>query len=99
MPIRPPVHRAPSWRPYVKPVSAQTAFYATSAWQRLRAQVLARDGHRCTWLDRGVRCGSQADTAHHVVARADGGADSLENLRSVCRLHHALAHPEKGGRR
>jgi hypothetical protein len=32
---------------------------------------------------------------HHVVPRAQGGRNSLDNLVSLCRMHHITAH---GGR-
>jgi 5-methylcytosine-specific restriction protein A len=57
--------------------------------RRLREVVLYRDGHRCQ------RCGSPDTTTHrlhvhHVVARAEGGTDSLDNLVTLC----ALCHPQ-----
>lgn len=29
---------------------------------------------------------------HHIVARADGGSDTLGNLITLCPNHHAMAH-------
>ena len=44
--------------------------------QRLRARVLAEYGDTCHL------CGMPgADTADHVIARAAGGTDDLDNLR------------------
>jgi 5-methylcytosine-specific restriction endonuclease McrA len=41
--------------------------------------VLVRDGHRCT------RCGSpEGLEVHHVIAAADGGATTMENLIVLC---------------
>jgi 5-methylcytosine-specific restriction endonuclease McrA len=37
--------------------------YSTSAWQRLRKQVLARDGYQCQL--QGARCRGIANTVHH----------------------------------
>jgi 5-methylcytosine-specific restriction endonuclease McrA len=61
----------------------------TAAWRRARQAVLYRDGHRCR------RCGFPATPfeplhVHHVVARAEGGTDALENLVTLC----ALCHPK-----
>jgi hypothetical protein len=39
--------------------------YRTAAWQKLRRQVLARDGYLCQI--RGARCTGLADTAHHIL--------------------------------
>jgi 5-methylcytosine-specific restriction protein A len=51
-------------------------------WQTIRAAILDRDGHRC------VLCGAQATQVDHIVPRADGGDESPENLRSLCRRCH-----------
>jgi 5-methylcytosine-specific restriction enzyme A len=39
--------------------------YSTQAWQRLRLQVLARDGHACQIG--GPRCRGRANTVHHIL--------------------------------
>jgi 5-methylcytosine-specific restriction endonuclease McrA len=50
-------------------------------WQRIVATVVARDGGRCHL------CGmTGATSADHVVALADGGSNSLSNLRCVHRV-------------
>ncbi len=51
---------------------------STRAWRRLRAQVLARDGHRCQ------RCGQPATHADHITPKAAGGTDNLDNLEALC---------------
>jgi RecQ family ATP-dependent DNA helicase len=61
------------------------------AWQKLRAEVLARDQNRCT------ACGDSVaeDRAHihHVMPRALGGRDELANLTTLCSGCHAAKHP------
>lgn len=52
-------------------------------WQRARARVLDRDGHRC------YRCGQPADTVDHVVPVARGGSHDDSNLAAVCAACHA----------
>lgn len=72
-------------------------------WQTVRARVLNRDGHRCTFglYDdeddaRGVPAGGcrarlQLDV-HHRVPIEDGGDPFDEaNLRTLCDDHHAVA--------
>lgn len=59
---------------------------STRAWRALRQQVLDRAGGRCE------RCGGIADDAHHVVARVDGGPDSLANVVALCSGCHAEEH-------
>ncbi|MBA2319805.1 MAG: HNH endonuclease [Deltaproteobacteria bacterium] len=56
---------------------------------RVRRQVLHRDGYRCAvphcrhswWLH-----------LHHLDRFAEGGAHVVENLATVCGLHHRLIH-------
>jgi 5-methylcytosine-specific restriction endonuclease McrA len=47
-------------------------------WQRLSAAVLRRDRHVCHY------CGGQATTADHIVPKAKGGTDSMDNLVAAC---------------
>jgi 5-methylcytosine-specific restriction endonuclease McrA len=55
----------------------------------VRAGVLARDRHRCTTPG----CGSSRFLeVHHVVPRARGGANQVENLITLCRRCHQFAH-------
>ncbi|MGZ4170561.1 MAG: HNH endonuclease [Solirubrobacteraceae bacterium] len=58
----------------------------TRAWGRLRQKVLVRADGRCE------RCGGVATDAHHVVARVDGGRDSLANLVALCSDCHQQEH-------
>jgi 5-methylcytosine-specific restriction endonuclease McrA len=96
MPSRPPIHRPPGWRPHPKRPEVQQRFYGTAEWKRLREAALRRDGFRCTWIDHGIRCLRPAVVVDHIVERTDGGADTLENLRSLCRDHDAIRHRDKG---
>lgn len=66
-------------------MSALTATGSTRAWRRIRRLVLDRDGYRCRVpLTDGRECGQYADCVDHVVDRADGGTDRLDNLRAAC---------------
>lgn len=57
------------------------------AWRELRAQVLARDGAACT------SCGATEELeAHHIVPRAEGGPDVIENLTTLCGNCHRGLH-------
>jgi 5-methylcytosine-specific restriction protein A len=58
----------------------------TRAWRTLRQRVLDRAHGVCE------RCGGAATDAHHVVARVDGGPDTLGNLAAVCETCHAGLH-------
>ena len=72
-------------------------FYSTSFWQRLRLSVLERDQWRCVPEHEGCRfkepgsllaAGKYQAHVHHKIDRADGGADRVENLVSVCRAYN-----------
>jgi len=55
-------------------------------WDKLRKQVLQRDRYLCQCQDckRGNKV-LVANEVHHVIAKADGGTDALDNLISI---HH-----------
>jgi hypothetical protein len=56
---------------------------------RVRDQVLARDGYRCTvpW------CNATEDLqVHHIKHRKDGGTHEMHNLTTVCGCHHHGHH-------
>jgi 5-methylcytosine-specific restriction protein A len=60
------------------------------AWRKLRAQVLARD----VVCVAGWVCGgrSLATEADHIIAKEDGGQDSMENVRGLCSACHRFRH-------
>ena len=71
--------------------------FATSApmppgWPALRAACLARDSWTCQ------ACGAPATDADHVIPRALGGPDTLENLRALCGPCHHRATGAMFGR-
>lgn len=80
-----------------KPTSAADKIRATARWQRTRARILRRDGHRCTfgtydderyWLG---RCPvTKGVDVHHRQPIEQGGAPFAgDNLRTMCATHHA----------
>jgi 5-methylcytosine-specific restriction protein A len=62
-----------------------------SAWRRgLRKRQLRREP-RCEYTDpEGQRCSRWATDADHIVPKADGGRDELDNLQSLCHAHHSM---------
>ncbi len=58
----------------------------------LLRQILARDGMRCTFTTAaGYRCDARTFLEiHHDDPWARGGADTLDNLRLLCRDHNRL---------
>lgn len=60
-------------------------YYQTSAWRRLSAACIERDGRAC------VYCGGVANlVAHHLIPRKQGGVDRLSNLATLCGECHAI---------
>lgn len=69
----------------------------SSAWTKLRAQRLAIDGHRCTWVEDGERCTEVLDLQVHHLDPDAPQLVPLDRLRTACTTHHALVRA--GGRR
>lgn len=58
-----------------------------AAWNRLRLKVLERDGWVCGYC--GVHLvqtpgQKNSATAEHILAKANGGEDRLDNLMACC---------------
>lgn len=55
---------------------------STAQWRQLKREVTARDGNHC------AECGTPGDRRPlqlaHIVGDADGGAETLDNLRLLC---------------
>jgi 5-methylcytosine-specific restriction endonuclease McrA len=61
----------------------------SSAYDRLRQQVLRRDGWRCQF------CGAMSNLeVHHKQFRSHSGSDWEENLMTLCRACHSAMHDE-----
>jgi 5-methylcytosine-specific restriction endonuclease McrA len=57
------------------------------SYESLRRQILRRDGWRCQ------SCGTMSNLeVHHMEFRSHSGADSEENLITLCTACHAGAH-------
>lgn len=59
----------------------------------VRRAVLARDGHRCTV--EGCHATHFLEV-HHIVPRARGGSNALENLTTLCGACHRFHHEREG---
>ena len=58
-----------------------------ASYETLRQQVLQRDGWRCQ------SCGTMSNLeVHHQELRSQSGADSDENLITLCTKCHSLVH-------
>ena len=75
-------------------------FYDTPAWRALRLQALCRDNFRCVICQAYIGNPGQARVDHiQPLATHPHLALSLANLRSLCTLHDAHAHRERGPNR
>lgn len=66
-------------------------------WPARRAMTFERDGYRCVHVreDTGTRCAETTNLeCDHINDRGD---HSLENLRTLCRYHHAKRSGGQGG--
>jgi hypothetical protein len=50
--------------------------------EKNRKAALIRDGYQCQI--RGANCEGWTNTVDHIIAKAQGGSDALENLRAAC---------------
>jgi len=58
-----------------------------SEFASIRKLAKLRDGFMC------VECGAtDMLDVHHIVHRADGGSNSLDNLQTLCKACHAKKH-------
>lgn len=58
----------------------------------VRRIVYKRDEYRCRWCGRS----NAGIDLHHINYRSSGGKHTPENLISLCREHHSMAHSNKG---
>lgn len=73
------------------------------AWQKRRAEVLQRDNHLCqVCLAKGYF--TPATEVDHVINKASGGTDDIENLQAICHVCHKSktqteSHGGRGGKK
>jgi 5-methylcytosine-specific restriction endonuclease McrA len=83
-----PMHDAGSAA--VRPPAQKRKTAARTIPAAVKRAVWARDEGRCTFTGAGVRCQETGGLEfHHGIPVADGGQASLENVRLLCRSHHA----------
>jgi 5-methylcytosine-specific restriction endonuclease McrA len=93
MPFRPKQFKPPQWRP--PPIKIADPYYSSKPWRELRAARLEMDNYKCAVAS----CSNRAIIADHIVSRLAGGADSIANLRSLCRLHDNQMRERSDGTR
>lgn len=69
------------------------------AWDKARMQTLVRDNFTCQAYQLGL-CKEPCTEnrlrflhVHHLLPRVNGGTHDLQNLLTVCRVHHEQIHP------
>lgn len=68
-------------------------FYRSRQWLALRAAALEAAGGACEV------CGAPAVVVDHRVSRRQGGTDTLDNLRCLCRTHDNGVKEDAAGKR
>lgn len=58
-------------------------------WVRLRAKVLIRDSHLCKTCFKASII-TVATDVDHIVSKAKGGTNKMENLQSLCNVCHKI---------
>jgi len=59
-------------------------------WEQLRLMVLSRDNYECQ--DKDTYCDGPLQI-HHKISLLKGGANSMDNLLTLCLYHHCSKHP------
>lgn len=67
--------------------TAEMARTTGSAWMKIRARILKRDGYLCQECKRNGRL-TEATQVDHVTPLHLGGRDNDENLESLCKCCH-----------
>ena len=65
-------------------------------WDKTRKRILARDNHLCQACLPRVKAGTHVD---HITPKAQGGADSDDNLQTLCYPCHKAKTASDSGKR
>lgn len=68
-----------------------------SAWDKLRALVLARDCGLCQVCSAAGRV-SLANAVDHIKPKAEGGTDDESNLQAICKPCHLIKTADEAKR-
>lgn len=72
--------------------------YGDPEYKRNKAIVRRRSGGRCEVTENGRPCGSRDRVqCDHIKPVSRGGTHHLDNLRDICRRHHAQKTAQEGG--
>jgi 5-methylcytosine-specific restriction endonuclease McrA len=70
--------------------------YSSPEWRHFRAEILARDGYRCTKCGRDISGPGWARCDHIIPVKAGGAFWDPSNARSLCPTCDNQSHAEKG---
>jgi len=76
------------WRKNVYRTSSYDQFFESDEWLELRRQTFKRDRQICQRCDRRFKIADL--NAHHIMPRAEGGADDIHNLVTLCEPCHDI---------
>jgi len=78
-----PAHEHEGWTQHQRGRSKEQRGYG-STWKHPRERALKRDNYLCVLcLKRGIY--KPANVVDHIIPKAHGGMDELDNLQSLCR--------------
>lgn len=66
------------------------------AWKRIRDKYVEEHPFCEMCMEEGVL--TKTEEVHHKIPLAEGGDHSKSNLISLCKVHHARIHAERGDR-
>lgn len=73
---------------------SRSAFYHSTAWKRLRLEVLERDHYECLWCAEEGRVTTDDLEVDHILELEHHPEQALDihNLRTLCKYHHNQRH-------
>jgi 5-methylcytosine-specific restriction protein A len=80
-------HQRKAWASNEGKTSSERGYGAK--WRKVRKAALHRDLHLCQVCRKDNRL-REAKEVDHIINKADGGDDSLENLQAICTPCHKL---------
>lgn len=76
-----------NWNKRVDRTGSTTERGYGHTWRKLREQILKRDDYLCVQCSAHGRVSSATDV-DHIINKAKGGTDAVDNLQSLCSACH-----------
>jgi len=87
-------HPTTSWGRWQQDRGSNTERGYGWAWRKIRNKVMKRDKYLCQLCLKEDRV-AEAYAVDHIIARAYGGTDDMENLQALCKWCHAVKTAKK----